>query len=338
MVLTHSEDQSLSSTARRPVRGFTLIEVLVVVAIIALLISILLPSLSRAREQARTVQCASNMRTCGQAVALYAAANAEWMPYLGHDDGSDPSHPDAGMGLQTWEILWKSIRKATPSSFSDRARCPLLDPSKQGYQVDWYNCPSDKYYVTSGESRIGWVLPDGTRVIRGIVVLSYCTNYLMFSRPVQDPRQPTNSRAKVNSGRKLGSIQRASSMVSFMEVGNDATRGDETWCLGDWNYWGSGWPSDRGSPNQTYWEVRHLSGSNVTYVDGHVSLVKYAYEAPTIPKRQHGLPPWPSAFIPNYAFSYSGRPGTGPEYGVDAGTWDNYSRPGPWKTATTQLP
>lgn len=55
----------------RKVKGFTLIELLVVVAIIALLISILLPSLSRAREQGRRVVCAASLRSISQGAALY---------------------------------------------------------------------------------------------------------------------------------------------------------------------------------------------------------------------------------------------------------------------------
>jgi len=60
--------------------GFTLIELLVVVAIISLLMSILLPSLKRARELAKQTVCLSNLRCIGLALGTYAAENDDWAP------------------------------------------------------------------------------------------------------------------------------------------------------------------------------------------------------------------------------------------------------------------
>jgi prepilin-type N-terminal cleavage/methylation domain-containing protein/prepilin-type processing-associated H-X9-DG protein len=61
--------------SERPLRGFTLIELLVVVAIISLLISILLPSLTKARDLARTAICLGNLRSIGGALHMYASEN-----------------------------------------------------------------------------------------------------------------------------------------------------------------------------------------------------------------------------------------------------------------------
>ena len=61
-------------------RGFTLTELLVVIGVIALLIGILLPTLSRAREASRKTQCMANLRTLGQMLTIYANTFHDLLP------------------------------------------------------------------------------------------------------------------------------------------------------------------------------------------------------------------------------------------------------------------
>jgi type II secretory pathway pseudopilin PulG len=87
--------------------GFTLVELLVVVGIIALLIAMLLPSLSRAREQSNRVRCLSNLRSLGQAMYLYANAYRDRLP-----NGNFPGAAEPDKGVQVLVPLCEEYASA----------------------------------------------------------------------------------------------------------------------------------------------------------------------------------------------------------------------------------
>ena len=85
------------SSPRRTAAGFTLVELLVVIGIIAVLISVLLPSLSKAREQAKQTACQSQLRQVGLGLMIYAQANRSWLPTWSGwqvQDGKEDNNPD----------------------------------------------------------------------------------------------------------------------------------------------------------------------------------------------------------------------------------------------------
>src|SRR6478609_2793891 len=90
------ETQMATISVSRRRRGFTLTELLVAIAIIAMLVGLLLPVVSRAREAANRVTCLSNLRQLATATLAYVSENGQRLPEAGTSNTDDaPYSPHA---------------------------------------------------------------------------------------------------------------------------------------------------------------------------------------------------------------------------------------------------
>lgn len=133
-------------------RAFTLVELLVVVAVIALLIAILLPSLKRARYLTKEAACASNLRQLVTGFTTYATDNMGWYPKNGAYRNDEASLKNK----QIWDIKTPSL-----PYFGDSTRvfvCPLVkelvsDPSSMNSST--YNLLFNTYGAPVSKGPIG---------------------------------------------------------------------------------------------------------------------------------------------------------------------------------------
>jgi len=134
--------QAISSDGTQSGRGgFTLVELLVVIGIIAVLVAILLPALNKARASAQQVQCASNMRQIGAAMISYANENPGGYLPFGAITYTDPT---TGTNYEmTWDTLIRQYLGGQPATLNDKNGVlpqPVLI------------CPADQLFYNRGSS------------------------------------------------------------------------------------------------------------------------------------------------------------------------------------------
>lgn len=113
-------------------KAFTLVELLVVISIIALLLSILMPSLSRAREQARTVKCKSNLSTASKAELIFATENNGRTAWT---RGDKPGNSGFYWAAQLWALF-----HGTTIPTSNEIGRPRIEDG-------WLRCPSERTLI-----------------------------------------------------------------------------------------------------------------------------------------------------------------------------------------------
>jgi prepilin-type N-terminal cleavage/methylation domain-containing protein/prepilin-type processing-associated H-X9-DG protein len=175
----------MSSRAKQ---GFTLVELLVVIGIIALLISILLPSLSRARAAADSLDCLSNLRQIGIAVRMYGNDNNDIVvPFKVMRQQNGPGNWNEWGQYYTWFHLLRSAGYITANGKTAITQAEA-DNTLTAFQTGVLRCPNDvnlnrgtfigySYTPTSSTDQLGacfWRIwdPRGSDFIE----TSYCMN------------------------------------------------------------------------------------------------------------------------------------------------------------------
>jgi prepilin-type N-terminal cleavage/methylation domain-containing protein/prepilin-type processing-associated H-X9-DG protein len=283
----------------KSVKGFTLIELLVVIAIIAILAAILFPVFAKAREKARQISCASNMRQIGLATLQYNQDYDEsFYPHRWNCDATGAFTTGAAAGTCS-QYANGSVPAAGLSGGAEQRFywMYLLQPYTKSYDV--FKCPSNPGAFTSNNAGSTKSVPAGTPGATGVDYggqNSYAHNDAFLS-----PAVPFGGGAGAQPV-TLAAIERPTSIIMVVdgtyygaapdvnsESGipiQNANANDATYITAPGaqyaHYWAnvgnSNWTFNGGAVPAgavTLGQARHTGMVNCQFVDGHVKAIRF---------------------------------------------------------------
>ena len=259
--------QRKTSDENRPSRcGFTLIELLVVIAVIALLASMLLPALSRAKAQANSIKCRSNLRQLGLQLAMYVN---DYSVYPSSDHVRRNLVGTGGEGLITGVNLGGQKLHGQDDEQGIK-RCPtrVYPPFTDGPALFVRGLPS--YSPSYGYNSFGYNGPKGLTLSTNLGLAGIEDGGV--SRPVREDevRVPSDMIALGDNLALLPKLGSDFPVDTVTESVVELARQDYHWNGARWNSYGT-WAAEAVKRAA----ARHQNRGNVVFCDGHVEALTF---------------------------------------------------------------